>query len=137
PVNNLGASQLRAKVNPLFPVTPDQYPEQQQPTMVAPTNNGGVTPIYSPPPATQPAPPTPSAPPTYNTAPAASPSNNSVPAISQPGSSKSADETGSLEDQLGVLEGKVYGKKHDNLTLVQRIEHMEKDLTGKSRNGTI
>lgn len=43
----------------------------------------------------------------------------------------------SLEDQLGAVEVKVYGQRQSDLTVIQRLEKMEKDTAGQVRSGTI
>lgn len=82
--------------NPMFPVTPNQYPNDA---------------LHSPAP---PAAPT--------TTPATPPP--AVPAVS-------------FDEQLSAVEMKVYGAKQTNLTVLQRIEKIEKDSLGQPRNGTI
>ena len=43
----------------------------------------------------------------------------------------------SLEDQLGAVELKVYGQKQSGMTVMQRIEKVERDTSGSPRPGTI
>jgi hypothetical protein len=77
----------------------------------------------------------------------APPSAGSPPANAQPADTFGAAPTAnqgnasggpaSLDEQLSSLEAKVYGKKQDDMTLMQRMEKLEKELTGKTRSGTI
>lgn len=82
--------------NPMFPVTPNQYPNDalHSPAPVAPP---AASPIAAPP---------------------------AVPAVS-------------FDEQLSAVEMKVYGAKQTNLTVLQRIEKIEKDSLGQARSGTI
>lgn len=52
--------------------------------------------------------------------------------------SKSTD-TGSnaLEDQLGVVEMKIYGHKQEDMPLLKRLEKVETDVCGKPRKGSL
>jgi hypothetical protein len=43
----------------------------------------------------------------------------------------------SFDDQLTAVEMKVYGAKQTNLTVLQRLEKIERDSQGQVRGGTI
>jgi hypothetical protein len=81
--------------NPMFPVTPNQYPADAAHTAAPPTA------VASPP----------SAP-------------NAVPIVS-------------FDEQLTAVEMKVYGSKQTNLTVLQRLEKIERESAGQIRTGTI
>jgi hypothetical protein len=82
--------------NPMFPVTPNQYPDDAQHKAAPP----------------------PAVPVTIAPAPSA------VPIVS-------------FDEQLTAVEMKVYGAKQTNLTVLQRLEKIEKESAGQVRTGTI
>jgi hypothetical protein len=45
--------------------------------------------------------------------------------------------TGTLDEQLTAVELKVYGTKQANLTVIQRLEKIEREAAGQVRVGTI
>lgn len=56
---------------------------------------------------------------------------------SQASSSTPGAAEASLEDKVGSLEQKVYGKKNDHLPILKRIEQLEVDYIGQSRQGSL
>lgn len=86
------ANDFTAKpVNPLFPITPNQFPTQ--PVTAAPS---AVAPASAP----------------------------ATPVVS-------------FDDQISAVEMKVYGAKQTNMTVLQRLEKIERDASGQPRSGTI
>lgn len=99
-------------VSPLFPVMPETRTSVQPPQPAGNTNNsyqGQPINSYSSPPQTQ------------------------APAQSQ----SSFGSANSLEEQLTSVEVKVYGHKQLDMTMLQRLEKMERDTAGQTRSGTI
>lgn len=56
---------------------------------------------------------------------------------SQPATSASTPTGGSMEDQLGQIESKVYGSRQTNMPVIQRLQKLEHDAGGHTRTGTI
>lgn len=44
---------------------------------------------------------------------------------------------GNIEDSLGQIEQKIYGRKQDSLPIMKRLEKLENDTHGKTKSGTI
>lgn len=55
---------------------------------------------------------------------------------SQPPTS-AAPAGGTMEEQLGQIETKVYGSRQTNMPVIQRLQKLENDAAGHSRTGTI
>ncbi len=110
------AGAARQVTSPLFPVTPEQFPRQVMPA----ASSVGLPPQVAP-----------------SGSPAAlpSPAASLLPGPSSSG--KGGGIPGSLEDQLAAIELKIYGQKANDLTVMQRLEKMEKDTAGLVRSGTI
>jgi hypothetical protein len=43
----------------------------------------------------------------------------------------------SVDDQLSAVEAKMYGQTQTNLTVMQRLEKMEREVSGQTRSGSI
>lgn len=88
-------------MNPMFPVTPNQFPALPKSAS------------------------------TSSTAPV-------VPSVFAPtAQSVQVSPTVSLDQQLSSVEMKVYGQKQGDLTVLQRLEKIERDAAGQVRTGTI
>lgn len=101
-------------VNPLYPTLPNQFPQTAPPASrsgPAPQIPSSTAPV---------APLVPVQPATTGGAPAAT----FAPPVS-------------LDDQLAAVEMKVYGHKQADLTVLQRLEKIERDAAGQVRTGTI
>ena len=48
-----------------------------------------------------------------------------------------APSGGSMDEQLGQIESKVYGSRQTNLPVIQRLQKLENDAAGHTRTGTI
>lgn len=57
----------------------------------------------------------------------------SVPAAATAGGSQGEN----IEDSLGQIEQKIYGRKQDSLPIIKRLEKLENDTHGKTKSGTI
>jgi tetratricopeptide (TPR) repeat protein len=116
-----------ARVNPLFPVLPTQFVDDG--AGGAPAAGPGGTATSSG--AVLLTPTAPATTPSYGAGtPAATPSYNPAPGAATPAAN-------SLDDQLAAVEMKVYGQKETGLTVLQRLEKIEKDTAGATRSGTI
>ncbi len=70
----------------------------------------------------------------FTTAPASTQANTSA-----AGSSATAggSQGENIEDSLGQIEQKIYGRKQDSLPIMKRLEKLETDTHGKTKSGTI
>lgn len=90
----------------------------------------------------------------FTTAPAVAPASSSPPAITPPSitppsitppsptSVPSAATAGgsqgeNIEDSIGQIEQKIYGRKQESLSIMKRLEKLETDTHGKTKSGTI
>ncbi len=133
PVESSASTWSAKPVNPLFPVTPNQFPQQstgaapQQPSTYTqqPTAQQSQPSIYSQQPSAvttqQPSAVTTQQPSIYSQQPPVT-TNQAVP---------------TLDEQLTSVEMKVYGTKQGALTILQRLEKIERDSAGQVRAGTI
>ncbi|MBA3856438.1 MAG: hypothetical protein C0507_05955 [Cyanobacteria bacterium PR.3.49] len=82
------------------------------------SNNSGVS-TYSDP-----------APGKFTTAPASTPSASAT-------ATAGGSQGDNIEDSLGQIELKIYGRKQDSLPIMKRLEKLETDTHGKTKSGTI
>jgi hypothetical protein len=137
-----------------FPTSATSEPPASGPSFVTPVTSGPsfVTPATNPPSTVVPAvvttpAPTPSAAPATFVAKPANPLFPTLPTqfveppprTSAATSAPAAPATPvvSFDEQLTAVEMKVYGAKQTNLTVLQRLEKIEKDSAGQIRTGTI
>jgi len=76
----------------------------------------------------------------FTTAPM-TPESSQTNSANEPSASASATAGGSqeenIEDSLGQIEQKIYGRKQDSLPIMKRLEKLETDTHGKTKSGTI
>ena len=111
-----GALTGKGPVSPLFPVTPQQF-VQPAATATNPASASGLVPGSS-----------------FAAGTAGGAAGQLYGAA--PGSGMRSGAS-SLEEQLGSVELKVYGQKQIGMTVMQRIEKMERDTSGQVHSGTI
>lgn len=66
-----------------------------------------------------------------------SPSESSEGSAAAAAATAGGSQGGNIEDSLGQIEQKIYGRKQESLPIMKRLEKLEIDTHGKTKSGTI